>query len=167
MVPETLNNMALYVDGRGFAGRSPELSPPKLKIKTEDYRAGGMDAPVKIDQGMEAMQAAFSMGSVERDVLKFFGLADNNAFNATFRGAFRDTRGKVKSVALIMRGMLSEYDPGSWKPGSTSEIKYTAELSYYKAEIDGAVIHEIDVMNTIRIIDGVDQIADVRKALGM
>ncbi|WP_175723059.1 phage major tail tube protein [Burkholderia ambifaria] len=167
MVPETLNNMALYVDGRGFAGRAPELSPPKLKIKTEDYRAGGMDAPVKIDQGMEAMQAAFSMGSVERDVLKFFGLADSNAFNATFRGAFRDTRGKVKSVALIMRGMLSEYDPGSWKPGSTSEIKYTAELSYYKAEIDGAVIHEIDVMNTIRIIDGVDQIADVRKALGM
>ncbi len=27
MVPETLNNMALYVDGRGFAGRSPEVSP--------------------------------------------------------------------------------------------------------------------------------------------
>ncbi|HDR9174212.1 TPA: phage major tail tube protein [Burkholderia vietnamiensis] len=167
MVPETLTNMALYVDGRGFAGRATEVSPPKLKIKTEDYRAGGMDAPVKIDQGMEGMQAAFSMGSVERDVLKYFGLADNNAFNATFRGAFRDTRGKVKSVVLIMRGMLSEFDPGSWKPGSTSELKYTADLTYYKAEIDGAVICEIDVLNMIRIIDGVDQLADVRKALGM
>jgi P2 family phage contractile tail tube protein len=167
MVPETLNNMALYVDGRGFAGRAPEVSPPKLKIKTEDYRAGGMDAPVKVDQGMEGLQAAFTMGSVERDVLKFFGLADNSAFNATFRGAFRDTRGKVKSVALIMRGMLSEFDPGSWKPGSTSELKYTVDLLYYKAEIDGAVICEIDVLNMIRIIDGVDQLADVRKALGM
>lgn len=167
MVPETLNNMALYVDGRGFAGRAPELSPPKLKIKTEDYRAGGMDAPVKVDQGMEPLQASFSMGSVERDVLKFFGLADGNAFNATFRGAFRDTRGKVKSAALIMRGMLSEYDPGSWKPGSVSELKYTAELTYYKAEIDGSVICEIDVLNMIRVIDGVDQLADVRKALGM
>ncbi|TDA49182.1 phage major tail tube protein, partial [Burkholderia pyrrocinia] len=61
----------------------------------------------------------------------------------------------------------SEYDPGSWKPGSTSELKYTAELTYYKAEIDGSVICEIDVLNMIRIIDGVDQLADVRKALGM
>ncbi|KVM69848.1 phage tail protein [Burkholderia ubonensis] len=167
MVPETLNNMALYVDGRGFAGRSPEVNPPKLKLKTEDYRAGGMDAPVKVDQGMEALQASFSMGSLERDVLKFFGLADGNAFNGTFRGAFRDTKGKVKAVAAIMRGMLSEYDPGSWKPGDKSEVKYTVELSYYKMEIDGAVVHEFDVLNMIRVIDGVDQLADVRKALGM
>ncbi|AJX16361.1 phage tail protein [Burkholderia ubonensis] len=167
MVPETLYNLGMYVDGRGFLKRTPEVSPPKLKIKTEDYRAGGMDAPVKVDQGMEAMQASFTMGTIERDVLKFFGLADGNAFNATFRGAFRDTQGKTKAVAIIMRGMLSEYDPGSWKPGEKSEVKYTAELSYYKAEIDGAVIHEIDVLNMIRVIDGVDQLADVRKALGM
>ncbi|KVN24452.1 phage tail protein [Burkholderia pyrrocinia] len=167
MVPETLNNMALYVDGRGFAGRSTEVSPPKLKLKTEDYRAGGMDAPTKVDQGMEALQAGFTMGSIERDVLKFFGLADQSAFNGTFRGAFRDTKGKVKAVAMVMRGMLSEFDPGSWKPGSMSEVKYTAELTYYKMEIDGAVIHEIDVLGMTRVIDGVDQLADVRKALGM
>ncbi|KVL94319.1 phage tail protein [Burkholderia stagnalis] len=167
MVPETLYNLSMYVDGRGFLQRTPEVSPPKLKLKTEDYRAGGMDVAVKIDQGMEALQASFTMSTIERDVLKYFGVSDGSAFNATFRGAFRDTKGKTKAVALIMRGMLSEYDPGSWKPGEKSEIKYTAELSYYKAEIDGAVIHEIDAFNMIRVIDGVDQLAEVRKALGM
>jgi P2 family phage contractile tail tube protein len=87
MVPGDSNHGAVRRRAQLCQADAPELSPPKLKMKTEDYRAGGMDAPVKIDQGMEGRQAAFSMGSVERDVLKFFGLADNNAFNATFRGA--------------------------------------------------------------------------------
>ena len=30
-----LKNFNLFVDGRGYAGRAEEVSPPKLSIKTE------------------------------------------------------------------------------------------------------------------------------------
>ncbi|WP_063533295.1 phage major tail tube protein [Burkholderia sp. MSMB1589WGS] len=167
MVPETLFNLAMYVDGRGFVGRTTEVTPPKLKIKTDDFRAGGMDASIKTDQGMEPLEASFAMSTLERDVLKFFGIADGTAFNATFRGSFRDIKGGSKAVAVHMRGMLTEVDSGSWKPGEKAEIKYAASLNYYKLEIAGSVMHEIDVFGFVRVIDGVDQLAQVRRDLGM
>ncbi|WP_024972593.1 phage major tail tube protein [Ralstonia pickettii] len=167
MVPETLYNFNLFVVGTNLAGTATEVTPPKLKIKTEDYRGGGMDAAVKLDMGMEAMEASFSLVTLAPAVLKLFGLSDQNAFNGTFRGAFRTTDGKTRRAVLVLRGMLYEIDPGSWKPGEKSESKYSVSVNYYKLEIDGRVWHEIDVLGCKRVIDGVDQLAEVRAAIGM
>jgi P2 family phage contractile tail tube protein len=167
LIPETLSNYNLYVDGKGFAGLSTSVTLPKLKIKTDEHRGGGMDAPVKMDLGMEAMDASFAMASMTREVLVFFGLADTTAFNGVFRGAFKDMQGKTKAVAASFRGMLYEIDPGDWKPGEKAEAKYTVSLTYYKLEIDGATVHEIDPLGMVRIINGVDQLAEIRKAIGM
>jgi P2 family phage contractile tail tube protein len=40
-------------------------------------------------------------------------------------------------------------------------------LTYYKQTIGGQVIHEVDVINMVRIINGTDVLADIRSALGM
>ncbi|ODP33064.1 phage major tail tube protein [Pandoraea sp. ISTKB] len=167
MIPETFVNFNLFVDGTSFAGVANSVTPPKLKIKTDEHRGGGMDAPVKMDMGMEALEGAFSMSSMRVEVLKFFGLTDGEAFNGVFRGAFRDQRGKVKSVVLTMRGSLTEHDSGEWKPGEKVDVKYTPSLTYYKLEIDGQTVYEIDVIAGVRIVNGVDQLKDVRQALGM
>nr|WP_244126578.1 phage major tail tube protein [Burkholderia gladioli] len=36
MVPETLYNCSVAIDGRGYAGRATSMTPPKLKLKTDD-----------------------------------------------------------------------------------------------------------------------------------
>ncbi|WP_257835014.1 phage major tail tube protein [Burkholderia glumae] len=167
MVPETLYNCNVFVDGRRYAGRATSMTPPKLKLKTDDFRAAGMDAAVKVDQGMEAMEASFAMSTIEYDVLRFFGLVDEGAFNGVFRASFKDRAGKVKAAAVYLRGMLYEVDSGEWKPGDKVDAKYTVSCDYYKLEIDGAVVHEIDVFACKRVINGVDQLVDVRRALGM
>ena len=61
MIADVLKNMNLFVDGRGYAGVVDELTPPKLTMKTEEHRAGGMDAPVELDMGMEKLEASFSL----------------------------------------------------------------------------------------------------------
>ena len=43
MIPETLANMNLFADGISFQGDVPSLTLPKLTLKTEEHRAGGMD----------------------------------------------------------------------------------------------------------------------------
>lgn len=40
-------------------------------------------------------------------------------------------------------------------------------LTYYKLEIDGRVIYEIDALGMKRVINGVDQLAAQRTALGL
>ena len=46
MLKDTLKNMNLFVNGKGYAGVIDEITLPKLTVKTEEYRGGGMDMPI-------------------------------------------------------------------------------------------------------------------------
>lgn len=167
MIPQTLFNTNLFVDGINFSGDVPELSLPKVTVKTEAYRAGGMDAEIDMDMGLEKLESSFTTNGVRKDALKFFGLVDGAAFNASFRGSFRGQKGAFVGVTATLRGMLKEVDPGSWKPGDKAEFKYNIGVSYYKLEIDGTVMYEIDPVSSVRVINGVDQLIQMRNQLGL
>ena len=167
MIPETLANMNLFVDGISFQGDVPSLTLPKLTLKTEEHRVGGMDVPVELDMGMEKQEAGFTTTGVRRESLKMFGLADGTGFNGVFRGAFKGLKGKVTPVIVTLRGLLKEVDMGDWKAGDKAEIKHNVALTYYKLEVDGRLIYEIDALGMKRVINGVDQLAAQRSALGL
>ncbi|MDT8921737.1 MULTISPECIES: phage major tail tube protein [Pseudomonas] len=167
MIPETLANTNLFVDGVSFQGDVPSLTLPKLTLKTEEHRPGGMDMPVELDTGMEKMESNFTTTGVRRESLAFYGLADGTAFNGTFRGAFKGLKGAIKPVVVTLRGSLKEVDMGDWKPGDKAEIKHAVAVTYYKLEVDGRLIYEIDPLGMKRVINGVDQLAAQRTALGL
>jgi P2 family phage contractile tail tube protein len=167
MIPEVLHNTNMFVGGNSLQGDVPSLNLPKLSVKVEEYRAGGMDAPIDMDMGLEKMEASFTTNGVRREVLKHFGAFDQTGFSASFRGAFKGQKGATKAVVATLRGGLREVDPGEWKPGEKAEFKYAVSVTYYKLEIDGRVMFEIDPLNCVRVIDGVDQLAAERAALGI
>ena len=121
MIPQTLYNTNLFVDGVNFAGDVPSLTLPKLTIKTDEYRGGGMAGAIEMAQGLEKMESSFVTKGVRRESLKHFGLADGTAFNATFRGAFRGQKGAVAAVVATIRGLLKEVDLGDWKAGDPGD----------------------------------------------
>ncbi|WP_324710091.1 phage major tail tube protein [Pseudomonas citronellolis] len=167
MVPQILFNTNLFVDGISFAGDVPTLTLPKLTVKTDDYRGGGMDAPIDMDMGLEKLEASFSTNGVRREAMVYFGLADQTAFSGAFRGSFKGQKGATTAVVATLRGMLKEVDPGDWQPGEKAAFKFSVGVSYYKLEVGGRVIYEIDPVNGVRVIDGVDQLASVRADLGL
>ncbi|KOX66784.1 phage tail protein [Pseudomonas psychrophila] len=167
MIPQTLFNTNMFIAGQSLQGDVPSLSLPKVTVKTEEYRGGGMDAPVAMDMGLEKLESSFSTNGIRREVLKYFGAFDQTGFDASFRGAFKGQKGAVTAVVATLRGGLREVDPGEWSAGSKAEFKYAVDVTYYKLEIDGRVMFEIDPINCVRVIDGVDQLADVRNALGL
>ena len=167
MIPEMLTNCVMFVDGVSFSGDVPSMTLPKLSIKTEEYRGGGMSGPVDLPTGLEKLEAAFTTNGVRKEALKFFGLADQTACNLVFRGSFKGQKGTVKPVTVTLRGSLKEVDMGDWKPGDKAEIKHAVAVTYYKLEIDGRVMYEIDFANMVQVINGVDQLAAERSALGL
>ncbi len=167
MIPQVLFDTNLFMGGISFSGDVPSVTLPKLTVKTDSFRGGGMGAEIEMDMGLEKLEASFVTTGVRRESLKYFGLADQTSCNPVFRGAFRGLGGKVTPVIATMRGMLKEVDMGDWKPGDKAENKFAMALQYYKLEIDGRVMYEIDMLNCVRVIDGVDQMADVRIALGL
>lgn len=160
-------NFNLFVDGRGYAGQVEEFNPPKLTLQTEDFRAGGMDAPVKVTMGMEAMECDFSMKAYDRDVLSLFGVVEGASVPLVVREALESFDGTVTQVVRTLRGKITELDEGTSKPGESPMLKCTLSLTYYKMQHGDRVVHEIDIENMVRVINGNDALAAIRGALGM
>lgn len=168
MLPRTLRNFSLFVDGTGYAGKVTEMTLPTLGISTEEYRAGGLDAPIAIDMGMEALTSSFTLAEYDPEVLKLFGLYDQNAVDLTVRGALQ-RNGDQDAVALVVNltGSISQFDPGSLEAGAMTEASFEMQVRYYKLSIANEILQEIDVENMKRIINGTDQLESLRTAMGI
>lgn len=166
-LPKVLKNMNLFVDGRGYAGRVDEIQLPKLTLKTEEHRAGGMDVPVEIDLGMEKLEAELTISDYAPEVFKLFGLLDGASTQITVRGAIQAQGEKAKPVTINLRGGWKAIEPSSWKPGDKSTLKVSVAANYYKLAIDGQELVEIDAVNLMRKVGGVDQMAAIRAAIGV
>ncbi len=164
---DVIKNQTLFVDGRGYAGQLTEVNPPKLMLQTEEFRGGGMDAPIDITMGMQKLTADFTLISYDRDVLSLFGVAEGVEVPVTIREVLESFDGTITQVVHNMRGKFTEIDPGTHAPGQQAPLKITMTLTYYKQTHGGTVVHELDVENMVRIINGVDELAQQRRALGV
>lgn len=164
---DIIKNYSLFVDGRGYAGQVTEFNAPELAIQTEDFRAGGMDAPVALDMGMEGLETSFTLSKYDADVLSLFGIANGAAVQATVRAAAESYDGTVRPVVYNMRGRITRIARGAFTAGAMVPITITMRLDYYRETVNDVVIHEIDVVNMIRTIAGVDRLAEQRAALGL
>lgn len=160
-------NLNLFVDGRGYAGQVMEFTPPALALQVEDFRAGGMDAPIEVELGMEKLEASFVLSAYDRNTLGLWGIAPGREVQFTLREALESYDGTVKAVVHNLRGKLRKIDPGSSKPGEIPTLTHEVAVTYYRQQHDGATVHEIDVINMVRIINGVDRLAAQRAALGL
>lgn len=162
-----LKNFAGWVDGRGYAGNIESYEPPELTLSTEDFRAGGMDAPVRIDTGMEAMSTKIVLTEISAEVQRRFGLIRDGRTQLTLRGSVEDFDGTVHAELHSMRGLITKVAQGAWQPGAPPKLEIEVSLDYFRHERDGAIIAEIDVVNMKRVIGGVDQLAARRQAMGI
>ena len=168
MIKDILVNMNLYFDGNDFVGEVQELTPPKVTPKFREYMAGGMGATIDIPTGeVEKLESDFTLNSVSRTVLKQLKVVPGSTVPFEFRGATVSQDGTKGRVIVTQRGLIKEADYGSWKPGEDTTLKIGMTLDYYRLAIDGEVIHEIDPVNFVCVIDGVDQTAELRAALGI
>lgn len=166
MLPRHLRNFNVTVDGRGYAGMADTVTPPVLSLATEEHRAGGMDSPVEIDMGVELMEATIVLSDYNEDVIAGFGLLGAGV-PITMRGAIQRQGAEAQAVVIKMLGGLKSRDEGEWSAGSKQTTTLTYSIRKYSVTINGREVVNIDVENMIRIINGVDQLASQRAALGL
>jgi P2 family phage contractile tail tube protein len=164
MIPSKIKDFIGFIDGRGKAGKAKELTLPKLALKMDEYRPGGFDAGVKIEMGMEALEAKVVWEEYDKARIRQFGKAD---LPIVFRASKEANDNSSEAIIITMRGQVQELDMGGWKAGDDTKLEETYTLTYYKYEQGGEVLIEIDIENGIRIIDGVDQLAERRRNLGL
>lgn len=171
MLPRKLKNFLFY-KGHGqqkrYQGQIPEIELPKLTRVLEEYRAGGMDMPVKVDLGQEAMEMTVKCGGHEADLYRDFARAGVDSVPLSFAGAYqRDDDCSVIAVDIYCRGRLEEIDPGSAKLGDDTEESFKYALAYYKLSVDGEDIIEVDALAMKCVVNGVDRMKEIREAIGL
>jgi hypothetical protein len=73
-VPRVLRNFNLYLVNNSWAGKVEDVTLPKISMKKEEYRCGGMDIPDVCDQGMEAMECAMNLLEYDEGIMQEFGV---------------------------------------------------------------------------------------------
>lgn len=166
-IPFKLKDCTAFIDGLAYTGREMEMTPPALKFKMEDHRGGGMDGPVGIEMGIERLDFKLTLSEFTPDIMGVIGRIEADQSQIVFRGS-QERGALARSVVCTMRGGFYSHDMGAMKPGGDGgSLTLEGTGSYYRYEIDGRVLTEIDLLNSVRIINGEDQLAARRAALGL
>ncbi|MNQ68328.1 Phage tail tube protein FII [compost metagenome] len=169
-LPRKLKNMNLFNDGNSYLAVAKTVTLPALGRKMEAYRGGGMNGPVKADLGFsdDGIQLEWKTGGLDLISLRQFGMVKASGVLLRFTGAYQqDDTEEMSSVEVVVRGRHETIEMGDAQPGEDTEHSMTTTCSYYKLIVDGEVIIEIDLLNFVEMVDGVDMLEGQRKALGI
>lgn len=169
-LPRKLKYLNLFNDGNNYMGLVESLTLPKFTQKFEKYRGGGMPGAVDINMGLDdgALDTEFEIGGTEALLFKQMKAVTVDGVQLRFAESIqRDDTGEVQAVELVVRGRHKELDSGTHKQGDSSTTKVSSTNSYAKLTINGETIYEVDLVNMVHIVDGVDLMEAHRAAIGL
>ncbi|WP_426136341.1 phage major tail tube protein [Pseudomonas sp. PWP3-1b2] len=169
-MPRKLKNLNMFNDGNSYLGLVKSVTLPSLGRKMEAYRGGGMNGPVKADLGMsdDGIQFEWKTGGLDLISLRQFGAVNATGVALRFSGPYQqDDTGEVSNVEVVVRGRHETIEMGDAQPGEDTEHSMTTTCSYYKLTVDGEEIIEIDLLNFVEKVNGVDMLEKHRTAMGI
>ncbi len=164
----TLKDMMLFNEAMNYMGQCQTVTLPTLTRKTEEVRLAGMNAPVSVDMGMEALSLSFTCPGPMLHVLRQWGNPRVDGVYLRFAGNYQmDDSAAVDHVEVIVRGRHTEMDFGDQEVGELGSFTVNSALAYYKLVWNGRTEIEIDPLNMIERVNGVDLLAQRRALLGI
>lgn len=169
-IPEKLVDFRVYEDGSDLLGiadvKLPSFEPITETIKGAGV-AGEVDSPTNgqykslgVTFNWRTMtDSLFELLKVKTHRLDCYGAIQ--VFNPA-TGAYKDVPAKVTMRCLPKKGESGKMESAA-KQDSSSEM----EIIYVKVTIDNKDVFELDKYNYVLKINGEDQLADLRAALGL
>lgn len=160
----------IYVNNVSTHGTASEVTCPDITPVTADYKALGMAGSLAFPQGFEKMEATVKWTFADDDIRKacanFFKPVDIMIRSHKVRW---DSGGVIDDapVVIYLKGLPTKHQGGGYKPQESTEFETSFTVHYYKEEVDGESIIEVDVMNNIYKVDGEDILAEYRQNLGI
>lgn len=170
IIPNTNNNYRVYLAGRGLLGLAT-VTLPNIQNMMDDLKGSGifgtMSLPVAAH--VQAMVMTLNWHVFIADVAVLFA-QEKLQLDMYAAIQLQDTgRQKVKfqQWQITTRGMPSGMNLGTLDVGVKGSPASDWAIEYIKAWYNKAEVFEIDPLNAIYTINGVDYGADIRTAIGM
>lgn len=166
---QLVNNFAIYEDAKDYYGMA-EVEFPEVSFLAEEVKGAGIAGNIEavVIGFLEAMTAKFSFRTVTAASVKMTEPRIHNIDCRVAQQVHNTRTGTtgMEAVKHIMRTMPKKLAPGKAAPGSTADVSGEHAVYYYAMYRNSKKEVELDPMNFICYFNGVDYLADVRKALG-
>lgn len=169
-LPRKLKYFNYYLNGNSFLGLAEEITLPKFTIKTEDYQGAGMPGSVAVDLGFEAgaLDMEVTMGGISFELMTQYGIPNADGIQSRFAGSYQaEDSGNAIPVEIQTRGRFVEMDAGTAKQGDNTQHKYSLKNTYCRLTHNSVELFEIDMINMIYVVNGVDRLAQHRANVGL
>jgi len=172
-IPDKINNFNVYQDtvtsNSRLLGVTDEVTLPTFTLKSENLNlagfAGDLDSPTEGQFESATIDIPFS--NISKQAL---ALLEDDTKPVILRSAqeFIDKESGTKKMigrVITIKGMTKAINMGSLKVGGYGNPAITKEVTYYKDEIDGETIVEVDKINYKYVINGVDKGAKIAELI--
>ncbi|MBG9799532.1 phage major tail tube protein [Brevibacillus laterosporus] len=168
-IPDKLISYTAYLDGSEYLG-IVDVQLPDLESLTESIKGAGIagDVEMPVLGHFGSMTVTLNWRTVNTSAIR---LARQKSHSIDFRGSqqqYNSGTGDLKptGVKVSIKGFPKKTSLGKFEIGATTDTSNEMEVTYLKVEVDGKKRLEIDKFNFIAVIDGVDELAEVREQLG-
>lgn len=144
---------------------------PDIEFLTQTITGAGIAGEVDevIKGHLKAMRTTINFNTFGSNALALATPVDHTIDLRAVQQARNMTAGKVEmqKVKHIMVVKPVKVSLGKLETANTADASGEYTVSYYAQYVDGKKKIEIDPLNYICVINGVDYLADVRKAMGL
>lgn len=167
-LPAVLKNFNVFVDFDSYAGSLKTIELPEIVKKTEEYRGAGMLGDIVLDMGFEKLELTVTYTGIDPRHFSQLAKCDVSGLPIRFIGAYERQDICLHTVREIsMRGMMTEMPLGEMALGEINEQEIKYGVTYIKVVDDGYELLELDLVNGIYKVGGVDKSGGVNSLLGL
>ena len=170
VVRDKLINFEVYIAGGRKLGMA-DVTLPTIEYMTATLSGAGIGGEIEMPTPghTSSMELEINWRTLNEDTTKLLAM---KAHDLEIRGSselYDAGTGEIKSEAIKInvRTLPKKGDSGSFKPADHTDTKSTLEIIYIKETIAGKVVLEIDKLNYIHYVDGVDFLSSVKSDLGL
>lgn len=170
-VPEMLQETRVYWDGEDNMIGIANVDLPEMPSSTTSITgvglSGEVDAPVRGHFG--SMELTLNWRTPHVTGLR---MAGGNPVSLQIYGSIQNFDHGAndyveEQIIVTVKGRSKSYAPGTMEAMNTTDSSNTIEVHYYKVEVEGKTITEIDKYGYKCIINGVDLMQKIRQNIGM
>ncbi len=169
LVVNSLWNGNVYLDGIELLGRVAEIEIPMPKRLMQDYKGLGMAARIELPVGFDKLEAAVKFSSFDYTARsRAVATAANHLLSVLGDIQVCDGSGQIADIPAQMNLTATFKDPGKIPMKAQQNVEIDATLTVYHVDlaVGGEQIFLFDSFSNQYVVNGVDQLANYRAAIG-
>ena len=168
-IPEMVVNYNIYNDNEKLIGVKADVTLPKLEPMTEVISGAGIagEYETTIPGHFGKLEMDLSFNTICEDSLNLLIPGTKTLVLRASQQSYDVAGGEIlhRALKIALKVLPKGVDLGKLSPGKSTETKNTFEITYIKIEENGKVLLELDKLNFIYIVNGIDILADIRSQI--